>query len=208
MKTPRFAHWCSAVCCAAVAAGACTATSLSGRKVNDLPIGDFKKIVVMGFFNAEDDRATFEDRVAQALHGTGRAAVASLDILEHGVEYTRQEMGDIFLQEGFDAVLILRISGVHQVRTDSPGGHVDFTDPYAHSWYPYWRYGMVFMIRGGGTHEKHDVVSMESGLFSMETEKLVWIGQSETKRVESVAALADSVGSAVARELRKDALIP
>lgn len=207
MNGRRFAVGVAAVCCAVLAAGGCTATKVSGKKAPDLPSGVFTNIAVLGFFNAEGDREAFETRVAKALHGKGCRAVSSLEVLEHGREYTKEEMGAVFARGGFDAVLILRISDVQQVRSNIPESYYFPLEPYVYSWYPYWMDGMGLMIRGG-YHEKHDVVHLESGLFSMETGKLVWIGQSDTKRVQTVAALADSVGPAVGRQLRKDGLIP
>ncbi len=205
---PGLALLCSGVaCCLLLAAGACTSTSINGRKAENLTSGAFKKIAVLGFFNSLQDRKTFETLVVKALDEKGCDAVSSLDVLKHGGKHTKQELEEIFQREGFDAVLILRVSDVQQVRTDIPENYYFPLEPYVYSWYPYWTDGLGLMIRGG-YHEKHDVVHMESGLFSMETEKLVWIGQSETKRVNSVKKLAGSLGPKIAKTLEKDGLIP
>ena len=208
MNARRFVLWWAAVlCCVALGGAACTATSLAGRKADDLSHGAFGKVVGLGFFNAEKDRKVFERRVAQALFRKGCKAVPSLEILEYGVEYGKEGMEDIVLRHGVDAVLILRISDVQPARTRFAERYSFSVEPDVYSWFPYWMDGMGLMVQGG-YHERRAAVHVESALFSMETGNLVWVGQSDTKRVRSVAALAGSVGSVVARQLRKDGLIP
>lgn len=202
---PRSWGW--ILCCLLLAAGACTSTSIQGRKPEDLAAGTFRKIVVLGFFNAEQDRTTFETLVARALEQEGCDAVGSLEDLDHDTRYTKEEMAKRFEEEGYEAVLLLRVSDVQQVRTDIPETYYFPMEPYTYPWYSYWTDGLGLMIRGG-YHEKHDVVHMEGGLFSLETEKPVWFGQLETKRVQSIRELADSLGPALARRLHKEGLIP
>jgi hypothetical protein len=201
------ALWIGVACCLLPAAVGCTSTSLVTRKSENVTGGPFKKIAVLGYFNSQKDRTTFESLVVRALDEKGCDAVSSLDVMKHGVGYTKQEMEEIFVQEGFDAVLILRISDVQEVRTDIPENYYFSMEPFLYTWYPYWTDGMGLMIRGG-YHEKHDAVHVEGGLFSLQTEKMLWLAQSETKRASTIEELADSLGPVIARKLLKDNLIP
>jgi hypothetical protein len=201
------ALWIGVACCLLPAAVGCTSTSLVTRKSENVAGGPFKKIAVLGSFNAQKDRATFESLVVRALDEKGCDAVSSLLVMKHGVSYTKQEMEKIFAREGFDAVLILRISDVQEVRTDIPENYYVPPEPFLYDWYPYWTDGLGLMIRGG-YHQKHDLVHVEGGLFSLQTEKMVWMAQAETKRANTMEELAASLGPVVARELRKDNLIP
>jgi len=186
---------------------ACATTSVNGEKAQGLTAGAFQKVVVLGFFNAEEDRRTFETLVAKALAAKGCDAVASLACLEHGVAHTEEAMEAQFRERGFDAVLILRVTDVQQVQTVIPETYYFPLEPYTYPWYAYWTDGLGLMIRGG-YHERHDVVNLEGGLFSLETEKPVWFGHLETKRVQSIEALADSLGPALAKRLVREGLIP
>ena len=207
MKEIRLHPWIGAACCLLLAAGACTSTSLTVLKPEAAPDGLYRKIAVMGCFNSPEDRKTFEDGIVEALRKKGCDAVSSLAFMKHGEEHKEKEMETLFAQQGLDALLILKVAGVQEERTSIPETYYYPMEPYVYSWFPYWTDGLGMPIRGG-YHEKHDVVKMDSALFSLKTHKQVWQAQSETSRVQSIARLASSLGPSVAKKLEKEKLIP
>ena len=59
------------VACLLLTAGACSGTKISQQMAPDLEGASFKKIVVMGLFDSDSDRKTFEDGMVRALEGAG-----------------------------------------------------------------------------------------------------------------------------------------
>ena len=187
--------------------GACSSTHIFSKKAPDLEVKPFQKLVVMGFFDSLKDRKVFEDTIAKDLKTKGCDAVSSLSVIEHGKKYTKEELARYFSEEGFDGVLILRITDVEEERTNIPETYYFPMEPFVYSWYPYWSDGFGLLMRGG-YHERHDIINVESALFSLISEKLVWVAHSETTRVKTVAALATHLGPSLAKDLRKEQLIP
>jgi hypothetical protein len=186
---------------------ACAGTSLTAQKSPHFGEASFQHIVVLGSFNSTDDRRSFEDLVVGALKEKGCDAVASLSFLVPERKYSKEELEGIFAENGFDGILTMKIADVEESRTDIAQTFYDPLQPYLESWYPFWTDGIFFLTRGG-YHEKHTEVFVESALFSLRTGKLAWFGCSDTSRVHSVAKLASSLGPAVAKELKKEKLIP
>ena len=185
----------------------CTSTSLKSQRWAGNIGPTFKKIVVLGWFNSPEDRENFESRIVQAIKKQGGDAVSSLSCLTPGREYTKPELERIFTQNGFDAILLMKISNVEVQRTSIPETFYSPLEPYYASWYPYWTEGLGLVMRGG-YHEKHTEVLVENVLFSLRTERLVWVGRSETSRIHTVAKLASSLGPAVAKDLKEKKLFP
>ena len=207
MKEIRLHLWIGVACCLLLAAGACTSTSLTVLQPGEAADGVFRKIAVMGCFNSPEDRKNFEDGIVTALQKKGCDAVSSIAFMKHGEKHSEKEMEKLFTRQGLDAILILKVAGLQEERTDIPETYYYPMEPYVYSWFPYWTDGLGMPIRGG-YHEKHDVVKMDSALFSLKTHKRVWEAQSETKRVQSIAKLASSLGPSVAKKLEKEKLIP
>jgi len=189
--------------------GACSSTKIFSKKAPDLKVEPFNKVVVMGFFDSLEDRKVFENNIAEALNQAGCDAKSSLSLIEGGKKYTKEELAKLFTEQGFNGVLILRIADVEEERTNIPENYYFPLEPFVYSWYPYWSGsdGLGLLMRGG-YHERHDVISVESALFSLSSEKLVWVAQSETTRVKTVAALATHLGPSLAKKLKKEKLIP
>ena len=191
---------------------ACSGTKISQQTAPGLEGDSFKKVVVMGLFDSESDRKTFEDSMVRALKGHGCDAVSSLALLGGGRKYSREELKKRFTEEGFEGVLIQRIMGVEEERTTIPENYYWPDEPFAYSWYSFWYDndigdGVGLLMRGG-YNEQHDIISVESGLFSMKDGKLVWVAHSDTTRVKTVRSLADHLGPKLAGKLHADKLIP
>ena len=185
----------------------CTSTSLKAQRHPGHVNVPFMKILVLGWFNSPEDRKVFESHIVKSLEEKGGEAVSSISCLMLGREYTEAEMDELFSEKGFDGILMMKITDVEEQRTSIPETFYAPLEPYYASWYPYWTDGLGLLMRGG-YHEKHSEVLMESVLFSLRTDKLVWVGRSETSRIHSVGKLASSLGPAVAKDLRKANLIP
>jgi hypothetical protein len=78
--------------------------------------------------------------------------------------------------------------------------------PYAGYWGGYYGYG--WGAPWGGTDIRTDtIVNVETLVYSLKQNKLVWGGQSETMNPDKVDDFVREVATAAARELRKEGLI-
>ena len=99
---------------------------------------------------------------------------------------------------GSDAVMITELIGFEdkEVFTRHYDGYYEF-------------YGYVFgRVRDPGYYSTHTLVRLETSLYDVQTEALIWSGQSEAARVESMPKLIDDVIGVVIEDLKKNELLP
>jgi hypothetical protein len=127
------------------------------------------KILVLGLDARVGIRESFENSMKRELIAGGVDAIASLDLLFHEEEVTRELLQEAFADSQIDGVIVSRLIGRGMQITITPGmdlwGYYGST--YSHAYSP----GYITMT---------DVVSVETSLFDVESKMLVWSGVSET----------------------------
>lgn len=165
----------------------------------------FEKVVAIVLSKDATTRRVAEDRLAQA-SPSGRV-VASHTFLPDS------ELGDVEamklrVQEGgFDGAVVMRAVGKEKRETVVPGAPLPpMGAPHNNLW---GFYGMGWSGAYTPGHVQTDTfVDVETMVFSVRDEKLVWAGRSETMNPRSVPALVDEVAAAVRRELVSAGLLP
>ena len=102
---------------------------------------------------------------------------------------------------GFDGAVIM-----HMVRQDketvySPGTTWWGSAPYTSMW-GYWGYGWGTAYQPGYISNDH-YVTIETNVYSVKDDKLLWASRSESINPETVSKLIDRVISATVKEMKK-----
>ena len=131
--------------------------------------GGMGKVLVLGLDTRIGVRESFENSMKRELIAGGIDAIASLDLLFHEEEVTRELLEEVFADSQIDGVIVSRLIGRGMEITITPG--VDLWGYYGSTYVHAYRPGYITMT---------DVVSVETSLFDVKSAMLVWSGVSET----------------------------
>ena len=194
------------ICSALVCVGACGSTTfISTWKAPDAqridPIG--KTIAALVISSDAAQRRSAEVYLANDLTIRGARGIAAYTLigLDHpDVDYALAR----FKEAGVEGVVIMRMVGHDQRVVVEPGGFSSSRYRSFGSYYP--SYGMVTTYSTGSVRTD-TVVSIETLIYSLNNDKLLWAGTSRTSNPAGLSSLVDEVADAVAREVVKEGLI-
>ena len=206
-------------CVLALAACKTTATHFSQSYRNPgYEATVFKKVMVIGVAQDQKGRQAFEEALVAAITEEGGTAQASINVLPNEERISEEQLHAAIDAGGFDAVLITRVLSVDKSK--------EYTPPKAYNnpqtrYYPaspgwgygyggyYGFYGTTFAeVHEPGYFETSTTLKLETNLYSVATNDLVWTGQSETVDPESIDDARGSMTQAVAKKLKAERFIP
>ena len=168
----------------------------------------FKKLLVIGVGEDDGGRRLFEDTFAKALAERGTSAQASWGLLPQSTQLTEEQIRGAIEGGDFDGVLVSRLLSVDQDQEYVPGS--SYTVPttyYGYGYYGY--YGTSFAtVHDPGYFKTNTTFRLETNLYSVAGDGLVWSGQSATLNPESLTDVIESMTAAVAKKLKEEKLIP
>ena len=159
----------------------------------------FNRPVAVFVTNDEMMRRAMEDKLVHSL--PSGAAVTSYSVLgltdASDANVAKQRLS----QAGFDGAIIMRVVSVDMVPVYTPGSYwYGANSGFAGYWGNAWRYPYdpTYVDK---------IVTIETEIYSLASEKLSWAGRSETTNPRSVNKLGDSVSRPVTKALREEGLI-
>lgn len=179
----------------------------------------FGNVMVIGVSADQAGRRAFEDALVSAIAGQGGSAVASIEVLPHEEQLTKEQLEETVATQGYDAVLITRLLSVDKSREYTAPKKVNHPQTryypgisggygYGYGGY-YGYYGTTYAeVHTPGYFETSTTLKVETNLYSVATDELVWTGQSETVDPDSIEDARASVTKAVANKLKTEGLIP
>ena len=184
-----------------MASAACHSTHLvaSWRDPSAPPL-HFRKAIAVFVTRDEALRRTLEDKMADELPNTvpSYRVLRSSDIADTAGIVRRLR------KEGFDGAIIMRVVTVDTRVTYSPGAYW-YGPPY-YSFSNYWGTAWGYPYDPGYVYA-NQIVTIETQIYSLTNEKLIWAGRSETTDPRTAGKLAHSVVGRVVRALKKDGLL-
>jgi hypothetical protein len=201
-----------ALCALAALLCSCAATSVKKTwKSPDFrqPVG---KIAVLTIEERGLLRQGFENRFVAQLADAGSPAVATFDqLMLAEIKQDKRAAADRFRAIGGEALLILRLVEVSSsYREIQPGGEsymgtVSGFDSMG--WYDYYSVGFMSMSPSYGSLKQR--VYLETRLYDLKTEKLLWSGLTQTVLKDNMDRLAemDPLVGKILAAMRKDGVI-
>jgi hypothetical protein len=176
---------------------------VSTWKAPDAKPLQFNKILVVAFMKDEGMRRSAEDRMVADV--TRVEAIPSYRVLS-AADLKDKDAARLKVDGlGVDGVVTMRLLGSDEKLEYVPG-----TTSYGPTYYqPFWGYyGYASpMMYDPGYYTTTQIVRMETNIYSLASEELLWSGHSETTDPTSLNDLIDSVARAAAGELVKQGLI-
>ena len=181
----------------AALAASCASTKMTSTWTDPTAKGAaLSKIAVVALTRDPGLRRMAEDTAAS--HMTGAQAIPSYQVLGDTELKDREAVKTKLRASGFNGVLIMRMAGVTEQVTSVGGPYGTFDGYYD------WAGSAVY---APGYLETDTIVHVVSNLYSLDDNKLIWSGVSQTFDPASAKSFMNDVSKAVAKSLQKDRLI-
>jgi len=193
---------------AALLASACASTNFSSTwRAPDAKPGTFKGKKVVAVFVSQDEalRRGVEETLAVELNKRGAEGVPAYEIIPTPEIKDEAKAKARITEAGAAGVVALRLVGREQEVSGSAGGYYAAA-PYTGVWGGYWGYGWGG-IYDPGYLRTDTILHVETLVYSLEQNKLVWAGQSKTTNPSNVDAFIKDLVGKVAAEMKKSGLI-
>jgi hypothetical protein len=140
----------------------------------------FQKVVIVGATPQSATRRTYEDAFVQELAMRGVQAIPSYQLVGEG-QIDKDAAAAKLRDAGIDGVLVTRLVDKQTEQTYYPPTYsaVAAPAPYYGGWYGYYNMGYTYMSSPGYVSTDH-VFKIESSLYDMAGDKLLWSGLTET----------------------------
>jgi hypothetical protein len=165
------------------------------------------KVAAVVMISNEAARRAAEDALAREITAHGAQGVAMYTIQPEARPNNEQAVRAAVEGAGVAGAVVMRPVGKEKEVVATP---VAYGGPmYGGYWGGYYGYGWGSPYAYGGTEIRTDtIVSIETLVYSLRQNKLVWAGQSKTTNPTGVDQLVKETSTAVALELQKQGLIP
>jgi hypothetical protein len=186
-------------------AACATTTFTSTWKAPDVqavnPAG--KTVAAVFISKDESKRRAGEDALAAALSTRGAHGVPAYTILPDEAKMDSDAARAKLKEAGANGVVVMRLVGKDQQITYTPG----YAGPsYYGGFGPYWGYGWGTVYEPGYL-QTDTLVSVETLVYSLDRDKLLWASQSRTTNPNNINALVREVSDVTADEMMKQGLL-
>ena len=187
----------------------CSSTSLVNRW-ND---PEFKgpplqKILVIGIIKDDIKRRSFEQEFSKLISGTGLTGIASYTLLpDLKSADEKSEVLAVVEKVGADGVMVVTLQGVSKEERDVPPS-VNYAPTMGRGNSMYSYYGMRHTtVYNPGYTVTDTVVRMDTKLFAVSTEKMIWAGKTESFNASSSAAIVSELEKLVISDMKKSGVV-
>lgn len=180
----------------------CATTSVTDVWKDNAYEGKAQKIVVIMVAKSPEMRTLFENRFAAELGSRGNDAIQSHKMVTMeqlpNKELVKSKIRDL----GADAVLVSRLVDTKTIEAYSPG-MIYVVPSFYYGWGTY--YGVIFADYGYTGDVQ--VAYIETNLYDMKTEKLIWTAHTKTERTEGEQQLINTFIKVIVKKLSSAGLV-
>ncbi|HXW04712.1 MAG TPA: hypothetical protein VD833_05745 [Vicinamibacterales bacterium] len=161
-----------------------------------------KKVAALVISQDDSLRVSGEEALVRELTPRGLQMVATYRIVPKPELETAEKAKPWYGQAGVEGVIAVRPVSSEKVRTYTPG---TWTAPYYSSFWNYYGYGWGAYYTPGRSSED-TVVVIETLIFSLAQDALIWAGVSETKNPRQLQQFVGDLVKATVKEMQKQGL--
>jgi hypothetical protein len=166
---------------------ACANTKISQSWVDPENKRVYDDLLIVGVSNSEQNRRAFESNFVESLVAYGAEAQPSYKLIKSNEKIDRDTVTKAIKGMDIDGVIITHVVGVDKETVYRPS--MDYMPMYGggyygglYSYYPH----VNTYVTSPGYYTTHDTYTLESNLYDVETEELVWSARSRSFSPESV----------------------
>jgi len=190
------------ICAFLFASCATTTTTISDVWKDKAYQGKAQKIVVIMVAKSQYLRKMFEGRFAAELKARGKDAIQSYKIVALEQIPDKELVKSKIKGTGADTVLIARLVDSKIMEAYMPGG-IHVVPSFYYGWDTY--YDNIYVDYG--YTDNIQVSYIETNLYDIKTEKLIWSAHSKTERKEGEQQLINAFIDKVLKKLSSDKII-
>lgn len=165
-----------------------------------------KRVLVIGFGEDGAARRIFEDEFARALRAAGLEAVVSFELSSGFSETDLDKVRDMVRRSRADGALTTRLIGIDRRVSYGPSEVVVMPPAgYRRGFYGY--YSSAVIVNSATAAYNYDVVKLETNLWQVAGEHLLWSGTTEIFAPENVRDASAGFAKVVVDALRSRGLI-
>ncbi len=166
-----------------------------------------KKVAALVIHNEQSVRYGSEDALAQQITARGAVGIAAYSLIPKELMKDKEKAKEFLQKANVAGVIAMRVVNREKDVTSTPGNYWGAT--YYSS---FWAGGGYYGYAWGGVYDPtyirtDTLVSVETLVYSMDQDKLVWAALSETTNPKKVGDFVKDLTKKVASELKKEGLI-
>ncbi|HTY61662.1 MAG TPA: hypothetical protein VMG30_05340 [Acidobacteriota bacterium] len=166
-----------------------------------------KKVACFVIIPNEELRGAREETVAAELRSRGVNGIAGYTILPGALVKDREKSKEFLQKAGVSAACIIRLLGDKEQALTTTVTTAWYTQPYYSNFWGYWNYGWssVAIYETSWTDR---VITLETLIYSIERDELLWAGRSETTNPKDITKFVQDLVKEAGKTLRKAGLVP
>lgn len=165
-----------------------------------------RKLLVVGVSRSDTQRRIFEDTFTQGLVAMGSNGVVSYQLLPDTGALPDGRVQEAAKKAGADGLLTARVLRVEQRISVTPGqpmpmrGGAGFNRGF-NNWY-----GSAWATTPSDVRQ-YEVVTIESTLWDLRTDRVVWTGTSQTTQTSNIERLSDQLAKLLVGQMKNDGVL-
>jgi len=185
----------------------CTSTKITSVWMDQEKSGtSFNDILVIGIAEEQHNRRLFEEQFTAQFNAAGIESEVSYKILPEGTRINRDTVSAAIKGKNIDAVIVTHLVSVEEETVYRQS--MDYRPSYGYydglyNYYPH----VNSYVHQPGYYTTHDVVKLETNLYEVKSEELVWSAQSRSFAPESAKEVIDELVKLVIKDLKEKGLI-
>lgn len=201
----------------ALLVAACSSTTMLGSWSNSDYKGQIKNIYILGIAEKELNRRIFEDTFGRNLSSQGVKTVSSYQSIPKNQETNEDVIKQTMTSNGCDSILMTQLTGQRKETVTNPGyatggyssgygGRGGYGGGYGGGWGNYYGRSSDFTYMPSTTTD-FVIVTIESVLYDLKTEEMIWSAQLEVVVEESIEKMVQDFAEVVTKDLKAKGLI-
>jgi len=172
-----------------------------------------EKVLVLGVFKDDLQRRMFEELFTSEVDAEGKNAIAGYTLMPEDKDFdSKEDIARAVKKVGADSVLITSYKGVIEKQREV-ASRVDYVPRMGMS---YGRYGYGYRGYYGSTYATvyrpgytvvDKIVQLETRVYSVKNEKLVWAGKTKTVNASSAEDIVEELVQIIIKDMKESALI-
>ena len=187
-------------------AASCTSTKIasSWKEPNkQVSVERLNKVLIVALFKDETNRRKAEDEMATYLQGKG---VVSYNYLDDTMSTSNEEaIRNKIKANGFDGAVTMRLIDVDKERVYMPG-NIESYPVYYRSFSGYY-YRNWSYYRTPGYYSATKTYTVETNVFSIKEDKIIWTALTETTNPDGVAKMTAEIAGVVYKQMVKEGFV-
>lgn len=196
------------MCTAVFLLQSCTSTKISQSWVDPDSSRTYKNLLIIGISESEQNRRAYESYFVEELRDMSIDAIASYKLIKSNVKIDRDSVSKAIAGMDIDGVIVTHMVAIDEETIYRPS--MDYMPVYGsghygglYSYYPH----VHTYVHRPGYYTTHETYTIETNLYDVASEELVWSARSRSFSPESVDAVIVDLTKLLIEDLADKKLI-